>query len=99
MMEQRRKFEAFKGLHAGPGAFVMPNPWDAGSARLLTHAGFAALATTSAGHAFAKGRRDSFAGLGRDEIFTYAAEAIADAEVAALMSQDRLDRRDMAEND
>ena len=36
-------------LHAGPGAFVVPNPWDAGTARILTQLGFEALTTTSAG--------------------------------------------------
>lgn len=46
----------------------MPNPWDAGTARLLTHFGFEALATTSAGYAFAVGKRDSFAGLSRVEL-------------------------------
>lgn len=49
---------AFRDLHAGAGTFVIPNPWDAGTARLLTQAGFEALATTSAGLAFALGRRD-----------------------------------------
>lgn len=52
----------FRALHAGPGAFVMPNPWDAGSARLLAGLGFPALATTSAGLAFSLGRRDGAAG-------------------------------------
>lgn len=77
MADQWAKFERFKALHAGPGAFVMPNPWDAGSARLLAHVGFEALATTSAGYAFSKGRRDSFAGLERDEILANAAEIVA----------------------
>ncbi len=65
---QSEKFQAFKALHARPGAFVMPNPWDAGTARILTALGFEALATTSAGFAFSIGRRDSIAGLTRDEI-------------------------------
>ena len=50
-----------------PGAFVIPNPWDAGSARILAALGFEALATTSAGLAFTLGRRDSGGLLGRDE--------------------------------
>lgn len=58
MSGQKEKFEKFKALHQGPGAFVMPNPWDAGSAILLESLGFKALATTSAGYAFSKGKRD-----------------------------------------
>ena len=65
---QSEKFQAFKALHERPGVFVMPNPWDAGTARILTALGFEALATTSAGFAFSIGRRDSIAGLTRDEI-------------------------------
>jgi len=65
---QNDKFRAFKALHERPGVFVMPNPWDAGTARILTALGFEALATTSAGFAFSIGRRDSIAGLTRDEI-------------------------------
>ena len=52
---QARQAEAFRALHARPGAFIIPNPWDAGTARLLAMAGFEALATTSAGYAFSKG--------------------------------------------
>ena len=52
------KCEAFARLHAA-GCFVMPNPWDAGSARALAHLGFPALATTSAGFAWSTGRRDN----------------------------------------
>ena len=48
----------FRELHAGPGLFVMPNPWDVGSARLLETAGFQALATTSQGFAWAIGKLD-----------------------------------------
>jgi len=61
------KFKLFKELHERPGIFVMPNPWDAGTARMLTTLGFEALATTSAGLAFSMGRRDATAGLTRDE--------------------------------
>tara|TARA_R110000787_G_scaffold254106_1_gene359424 strand:- start:164 stop:985 length:822 start_codon:yes stop_codon:yes gene_type:complete len=49
---------SFRDLHAGPGAFVMPNPWDVGSARMLAAMGFDALATTSAGMAFSMGLRE-----------------------------------------
>nr|WP_229582623.1 isocitrate lyase/phosphoenolpyruvate mutase family protein [Paracoccus sp. S-4012] len=61
-------------MHARAGAFVIPNPWDAGSARLLASLGFEALATTSAGYAFSKGKLDSPADLERDEILANAAE-------------------------
>ena len=43
---------AFRALHEADGCFVIPNPWDRGSARMLHSLGFKALATTSAGHAF-----------------------------------------------
>jgi 2-methylisocitrate lyase-like PEP mutase family enzyme len=51
MRSQTEKAEAFVALHARPGAFVIPNPWDAGTARLLAAMGFEALATTSLGFA------------------------------------------------
>jgi 2-methylisocitrate lyase-like PEP mutase family enzyme len=57
---------------------VIPNPWNAGTARILMALGFEALATTSAGYAFAVGRRDSAAGLTRDEILENA-KAIVEA--------------------
>lgn len=72
MATTREKFDRFKALHDGDGAFVIPNPWDAGSARLLSSLGFKALATTSAGYAFSVGRRDSFAGLSRAELLANA---------------------------
>jgi 2-methylisocitrate lyase-like PEP mutase family enzyme len=56
--EQHRRAAAFKALHDGEGTFVMPNAWDAGSARVLAAEGFAALGTTSAGIAFAAGLPD-----------------------------------------
>lgn len=62
-MTREQKYNAFRGLHQRPGAFVIPNPWNAGTARILAALGFEALATTSAGYAFAIGRRDSAAGL------------------------------------
>jgi len=55
---QREKGERFAVLHAGPGAFVIPNPWDAGSARVLAELGFQALATSSGASASVLGRRD-----------------------------------------
>jgi 2-methylisocitrate lyase-like PEP mutase family enzyme len=61
-MEQRQRGEAFRALHEGE-PFVIPNPWDAGSARVLAALGFQALATTSSGVAFTLGRRDGGATL------------------------------------
>lgn len=68
MVSQVDKHQAFIGLHSRPGAFVIPNPWDAGSARILAALGFKALATTSAGFAFSIGRRDSSAALPREAV-------------------------------
>ena len=61
---------AFRRLHAS-GCFVLPNPWDAGSARYLQHLGFEALATTSAGAAFAMGLPDSDRAVGRDVMLAH----------------------------
>lgn len=57
-VSQAEKGEKFRALHAREGAFVIPNPWDAGTARILTSLGFEALTTTSAGMAYTLGRRD-----------------------------------------
>jgi 2-methylisocitrate lyase-like PEP mutase family enzyme len=54
---------------AEPGAFIIPNPWDVGSARILSELGFQALATTSAGFAFSLGRRDGM--VTRDEVLAH----------------------------
>ncbi|WP_180901289.1 isocitrate lyase/PEP mutase family protein [Martelella soudanensis] len=78
MTTQAEKFERFRALHSRDGAFVMPNPWDAGTARLLANLGFEALATTSAGLAFSLGRSDSAADLSRQEILANA-RAIVEA--------------------
>src|ERR1043165_9287044 len=58
MKTMLEKGRAFQALHARQGLFVMPNPWDPGSARLLAGLGFEALATTSAGFARAIGKAD-----------------------------------------
>jgi 2-methylisocitrate lyase-like PEP mutase family enzyme len=75
---REQKYEALKALHERAGAFVIPNPWDAGTAKILTAMGFEALATTSAGYAFSIGRQDSNADLTRDGILANA-KAIVDA--------------------
>lgn len=74
MVTQADKGEAFRALHAR-GTFVIPNPWDVGSAHLLAHAGFEALATTSAGFAFSRGRTDH--GVGREAMLAHCAELAA----------------------
>src|SRR2546422_8314396 len=75
---QADKGERFRALHDRPGAFVIPNPWDAGTARILAGLGFEALTTTSAGLAFALGRRDGAGIVSRDEALANA-KAIVDA--------------------
>jgi len=75
---QADKAERFQRLHARPGAFVIPNPWDAGTAAILTHLGFEALTTTSAGLAFTLGRPDGRGLVTREETLANA-RAIAAA--------------------
>jgi RHS repeat-associated protein len=66
MLTQAEKGKIFRALHERPEAFIIPNPWDIGTSRLLAHLGFEALATTSAGYAFSMGKQDNT--IGRDEI-------------------------------
>ena len=72
---QAERARAFRALHEGPGPLLLPNPWDAGSARLLASLGFAALATTSGGFAATLGRLDG--GVTRDEALGHAAAIVA----------------------
>ena len=58
MPTQAEKCQTFRQLHERPGLFVMPNPWDVGSARMLESLGFESVATTSSGFAFSQGRHD-----------------------------------------
>lgn len=76
MTTQAEKGQAFRALHQREKAFIIPNPWDIGTARLLARLDFEALATTSAGFAFSVGQRDS--SIGRDETMLHVA-AIASA--------------------
>jgi len=78
VFEARRA--AFKALHE-KGCFVMPNPWDAGTARYLRHLGFEALATSSAGCSFALGLPDGEAGVGRDEALRHVRAIVAATEL------------------
>lgn len=76
MIDQHGKGIAFAKLHEA-GSFVMPNPWDAGTARVLAGLGFAALGTTSGGLAFALGRQDGANLVSRDETLRNVAEIAA----------------------
>src|SRR5580700_10640046 len=78
MPTQAEKAAAFQALHQQQEAFVIANPWDAGTARILTGLGFSALSTTSAGLAFTLGRRDGTASVSRDEALENA-KSIVDA--------------------
>jgi 2-methylisocitrate lyase-like PEP mutase family enzyme len=69
--------EAFKALHDRPGLFVIPNPWDAGSAKMLSALGFEALASTSAGLAFSLGKPDAQGALSREETLANARAIVA----------------------
>jgi len=81
-MDQFEKAQRFRAMHEGP-LFVIPNPWDAGTARLLASLGFGALTTTSAGLAYSLGRQDM--SVSREEALKNAADIIAamDLPVAA----------------
>jgi 2-methylisocitrate lyase-like PEP mutase family enzyme len=70
--------EAFRALHE-QGCFVIPNPWDPGSARYLRHLGFLALATSSAGFAFSRGTPDG--GVSRDAVLGHVADIVAAVDV------------------
>ena len=75
MPAQSEKALAFQALHQRDGAFIIPNPWDMGTARMLSSLGFEALATTSAGFAFSRGRLDY--GVDRKEVLAHLASMVA----------------------
>lgn len=74
-MTQSEKGHAFRKLHERNGAFIIPNPWNIGTARLLAHLGFEALATTSMGYALSIGQRDGT--LNREQTLEYAAAIVS----------------------
>ena len=76
MSVTRKKGERFRALHEEPGVFVIPNPWDIGSAKILEGLGFKALATSSAASAMTMGRKDGM--LTREQALSHA-RAIAGA--------------------
>jgi 2-methylisocitrate lyase-like PEP mutase family enzyme len=75
MLTQAEKGQTFRALHGRHGAFIVPNPWDVGTARLLAHLGFEALATTSAGYAFSAGQRDNT--IDRDQMIAHVAAIVS----------------------
>jgi 2-methylisocitrate lyase-like PEP mutase family enzyme len=75
MVTRAEKCERFRALHERDTAFIIPNPWDIGTARLLAQLGFEALATTSAGYAFSVGRPDST--IGREETLAHVAAIVS----------------------
>jgi 2-methylisocitrate lyase-like PEP mutase family enzyme len=80
MSEQSKAIETFRALHES-GCFVLPNPWDAGSAIYLERLGFKALATTSAGFAFSKGLPDGPAHVSREMMLDHFREIAAATEL------------------
>jgi 2-methylisocitrate lyase-like PEP mutase family enzyme len=96
MRTQAERGAAFRALHERGGAFVIPNPWDVGTARLLAGLGFEALATTSAGYAFSLGKRDN--SVGREEMLEHARAivAAADLPVSADLENGFADRPEVA---
>ena len=81
MPTQKKKAGAFAALHQRPGCFIIPNPWDAGTATMLTTLGFEALATTSAGLAFALGRIDGSGTVTRAETLENARQIVEATEL------------------
>jgi 2-methylisocitrate lyase-like PEP mutase family enzyme len=74
MRTQADKGRAFRALHERDHAFIIPNPWDTGTARLLAGLGFEALATTSAGYAFSCGQRDNT--IGRERMLAHVRDIV-----------------------
>ena len=75
MSTQAEKGKEFRALHERNGAFIIPNPWDVGTARLLANLGFEAMATTSAGYAFSAGQSDN--SIGRDRMLAHCSEIVS----------------------
>ena len=76
MPTREEKYKTFRALHERPGIFLIPNPFNAGTAKILTALGFEALATTSAGYAFNAGRIDSNAAITREGVLANAKEIV-----------------------
>jgi 2-methylisocitrate lyase-like PEP mutase family enzyme len=76
MTTREEKYKTFRALHERPGIFLIPNPWNAGTAKILTALGFEALATTSAGYAFNAGCIDSNTAITREGVLANAKEIV-----------------------
>jgi 2-methylisocitrate lyase-like PEP mutase family enzyme len=96
MRTQKEKGQDFRLLHHRERAFIMPNPWDAGTARMLAHLGFEALATTSAGNAFSLGQKDGTVGRERTLANAAAIAAAADLPVSGDLENGFGDSPEMA---
>src|SRR6266567_2578368 len=96
MLTQADKARVFRSLHERDRAFIIPNPWDVGTARLLAHLGFEALATTSMGYAFSAGQRDCT--IGRDKMIAHVSDIVAatDLPVSADLENGFGDAPEMA---
>jgi len=81
MRTQADKARLFRALHERPGIFIIPNPWDAGTAKLLASLGFEALATTSLGFASALGRVDGARAIRREELIANCRDIAAATEL------------------
>jgi 2-methylisocitrate lyase-like PEP mutase family enzyme len=79
MSTQSEKAEAFRAMHLRDRAFILPNPWDVGTARILAELGFEALATTSMGLAFSLGRLDNT--VGRDLVLQHVSALVSATEL------------------
>jgi len=75
MPTQAEKGQTFEALHHREQAFIIPNPWDIGTARVLAHLGFEALATTSMGYAFSLGHRDNT--LTREQVIEHISDIVS----------------------
>jgi len=76
MPTQFERAKTFAALHQRDALFVLPNPWDVGSAKMLAGLGFEALATTSAGYAFSQGKLDRIGAMHRDEVLSHAKDIV-----------------------
>jgi 2-methylisocitrate lyase-like PEP mutase family enzyme len=81
MRAQAERARLFRALHERPGIFVMPNPWDAGTAKLFASLGFEALATTSLGFASSRGRVDGTLSISREELIANCREIASATEL------------------
>jgi 2-methylisocitrate lyase-like PEP mutase family enzyme len=79
MPTQLEKARVFQTLHEREGAFIIPNPWDAGTTRMLARLGFEALATTSAGYAFSAGQMDNT--IGRDATIAHVRTIVSSTDL------------------